>query len=538
VPRYSIKDEFDALDKALADFNDAIEAMEDIDEALLNLNDVLTGADLLLETEKKKPVGSPKFTTRPGREMKEFMDQRFGYTPLHSAARDNKIKIVQELIAAGADLNIKDHMGMTPLILAAEHGQTEVVRLLIDAGADIQLKDNAGRTARDRADRDEIAKILKEAPKRQKQLAEERAAAAAAAKEKETTDYVRSLYLKSLITTSNCEKVREILDQSFWESKEVPFEWEHLKIALEGKDRSMMRLLITWGATVDANELTELTAGQVTLLRQCGWRPTEELPVPKPEDPFKNHCIEALPDEWLRVLQALQTRGAHEAVIAGGAVRDIFNDAEVRDVDIFLQSRGNPKKNKKFLQEVFKDTKLEIIKQDSMLGYDAKPEAFPDPKIRKSDDGMDGSFTDGKSVESWTIIAGPQRTEYNIVFLDGPMKWVSNMIGPMWPITRGGEKRPDPPVDFAQKLIGRFDFGLCQVACDGEKIIMTKAYKNDALNKKLTAVNPNPGTYDHQLRLARKYPDWALQGVEAPKQPAPAYSGYSFSRRQQDWSSS
>ena len=44
-------------------------------------------------------------------------------TPLHTAAREGKVKIVQLLCKKGANLRLKDHEGNIPLNLAAEREQ-------------------------------------------------------------------------------------------------------------------------------------------------------------------------------------------------------------------------------------------------------------------------------------------------------------------------------------------------------------------------------------------------------------------------------
>ncbi len=61
-----------------------------------------------------------------------------GRTALYIAARDNNIAKVEELIAAGADVNkTRADIGATPLYIACEMGHTNVVENLIAAGADV-----------------------------------------------------------------------------------------------------------------------------------------------------------------------------------------------------------------------------------------------------------------------------------------------------------------------------------------------------------------------------------------------------------------
>lgn len=60
--------------------------------------------------------------------------------PLHVAAENGYLEIVELLISRGADVDLLD-VGCTPLSLAAENGHLEVVELLISSGANVDLHD-------------------------------------------------------------------------------------------------------------------------------------------------------------------------------------------------------------------------------------------------------------------------------------------------------------------------------------------------------------------------------------------------------------
>ena len=57
------------------------------------------------------------------------------------------VKIVQALIAAGADVNAQNPEGETALHMAASHADGAMVKLLLKAGADVNVRDKDGRTA-------------------------------------------------------------------------------------------------------------------------------------------------------------------------------------------------------------------------------------------------------------------------------------------------------------------------------------------------------------------------------------------------------
>ncbi|BDD11714.1 hypothetical protein FUAX_41460 (plasmid) [Fulvitalea axinellae] len=71
-----------------------------------------------------------------------------GATPLISAATFNKPEIAKALIAAGADLSVKNNDGSTALHTAAFFGRIKIVQMLIDAKADKTVKNNYGATPR------------------------------------------------------------------------------------------------------------------------------------------------------------------------------------------------------------------------------------------------------------------------------------------------------------------------------------------------------------------------------------------------------
>lgn len=86
-------------------------------------------------------------------------------TPLGRAVINNHPEIVKLLLAKGAKINRVDKLGMTPLHYAAtvHFGDTTVLELLLAAGADANLKNAQGRTALELATenkRQELAGIL------------------------------------------------------------------------------------------------------------------------------------------------------------------------------------------------------------------------------------------------------------------------------------------------------------------------------------------------------------------------------------------
>ena len=97
-----------------------------------------------------------------------------GKTPLHYAVQEGHVFIVEELLAAGADVNANDarRLGNTPLNDNIDSCSIEMAEVLIGAGADPTLPGWMGKSALDNvqtrkdADAERVRQLLKEALKR------------------------------------------------------------------------------------------------------------------------------------------------------------------------------------------------------------------------------------------------------------------------------------------------------------------------------------------------------------------------------------
>lgn len=92
---------------------------------------------------------------------------RSGYTPLHFAAREGHLEVVQLLIERGAHIDAQTTAGgATPLHRAAFMGRTDVVKALLNGGADPTIRDADGQTALHKANaqsRASVASVLLQA---------------------------------------------------------------------------------------------------------------------------------------------------------------------------------------------------------------------------------------------------------------------------------------------------------------------------------------------------------------------------------------
>ena len=101
---------------------------------LLLLLSTLCSADEIHEMVKKDQGSLVVKACRDNRDVLDARDKR-GNTPLHLAAALNRLKIMRDLLALGASLEIRNEQGMTPLGVAVYYGNVSAVKILVQRGA-------------------------------------------------------------------------------------------------------------------------------------------------------------------------------------------------------------------------------------------------------------------------------------------------------------------------------------------------------------------------------------------------------------------
>ncbi|KAM3866221.1 oxysterol-binding protein-related protein 1-like [Diretmus argenteus] len=97
-----------------------------------------------------------------------------GWTPLHLACSWGHRDVVEELLKAGADVNLQDNMGDTPLHNAAATGRKEVVLLLLRYDACANIINATAQIPKDVTEDDEIITMLEAAERREERRQEEK----------------------------------------------------------------------------------------------------------------------------------------------------------------------------------------------------------------------------------------------------------------------------------------------------------------------------------------------------------------------------
>jgi ankyrin repeat protein len=86
-----------------------------------------------------------------------------GWTPLHYAATNGHLEVMELLFANNAYIDAESPNGTTPLMMAAQYGSTAAVKRLLEEGADPGLRNQLGLTAIDfahRASRTDAAELI------------------------------------------------------------------------------------------------------------------------------------------------------------------------------------------------------------------------------------------------------------------------------------------------------------------------------------------------------------------------------------------
>ncbi|XP_023282967.1 oxysterol-binding protein-related protein 1-like [Seriola lalandi dorsalis] len=97
-----------------------------------------------------------------------------GWTPLHLACYFGHRDVVEELLKAGADVNLQDNMGDTPLHKAADTGRKEIVLLLLRYDACANIINGTAQIPKDVTEDDEIITMLEAAERRETRRQEEK----------------------------------------------------------------------------------------------------------------------------------------------------------------------------------------------------------------------------------------------------------------------------------------------------------------------------------------------------------------------------
>lgn len=176
--------------------------------------------------------------------------------------------------------------------------------------------------------------------------------------------------------------------------------------------------------------------------------------------------------------------------IAGGSVRDILCNRQVKDFDIFIQVA---------------DWKIDPGEAAEEIGFAV--------------DKLNALFFDHGVCKSSKQVSNGSRESYGNSHIE---------IAEVWAWTHGFNDMPCDIVfvdhEPAVAVTDGFDFGICQAWVGHYGLRTTRAFWKDYYNKTLTYMfNRHPGnekqyksSQEHLIRLLEKFPRWKPRDIAAP----------------------
>lgn len=193
-----------------------------------------------------------------------------------------------------------------------------------------------------------------------------------------------------------------------------------------------------------------------------------------------------LPQAWLDVLRKVQTLYP-EAIIGGGALRDHYLGAPVKDVDIFVRHTGGD------------IDLLALVEATSMNWTPLSTEMHA----------YEANLSEIAAVLDGDTALCPH-SDLCGMFCDCP----TVQIIVCSPAT------PAAPLDFLWYQLARFDIGICKIAHNGRNVTYATEASFAIAERRLHIANMQPVNQRERSlarveRIAAKYPDWKI-GPHAP----------------------
>jgi hypothetical protein len=195
-----------------------------------------------------------------------------------------------------------------------------------------------------------------------------------------------------------------------------------------------------------------------------------------------------LPQAWLDALRKVQTV-CPEAIIGGGALRDHYLGATVKDVDIFVRTRNDV------------DSLVSSLRAATSMHFEKLDAQFAEYENQ----------TPGLAA----VLQGPglcQNQDVCGMFCGCP---------PVQIIVCAGSEGDQA---FMLEQLDRFDIGICKIAHNGRRVLFATDASLDMMDCRIRIANPQTDRQREQSlarvdRIAEKYPGWKI-GPHEPVIPA------------------
>lgn len=189
-----------------------------------------------------------------------------------------------------------------------------------------------------------------------------------------------------------------------------------------------------------------------------------------------------IPEAWREVLRKVQTV-CPEAIIGGGALRDLYNGAPIKDVDIFVRGRADI------------DSMISSLRAATSMNFE------------RLDAVMQEYANSTADIEA--VLDGPKLKSCSDEFCG----WSCNC--PSVQIIVCSVNSPALTADFREHQLQRFDIGICQIAFDGKGVHQTVDYSLDVMSKRIRVAEMQTDERRARSllrveRIAEKYPGWKI----------------------------
>jgi tRNA nucleotidyltransferase/poly(A) polymerase len=190
--------------------------------------------------------------------------------------------------------------------------------------------------------------------------------------------------------------------------------------------------------------------------------------------------VTVVPARWQRLLLAIR-EVCPSAVLAGGALRDLLLDRPIKDLDIFINARAMQLAD-------------EAIAALRLAGFTVE---FDPCDLT--------AYPEDQNLE--VVAVATLSTPEDLAPFAGLRVLPVQLIFTNWDTSR---------------ITDRFDYGICQVAYDGETITFGDHFNSDRIEEvfRLRRDRPTPvsmrGSVHRYARLVNKYPGWTWWPYDVP----------------------